>query len=61
MLCYYAKSLRTYLNLSPKQLAKLANVYAKSVELMESGAPVQLGDKRKIMAALYMRKANNYA
>ena len=61
MLDYYAKSLRIYLELSPKELAKLAKVSPKSVELFERGEPLQLDDKRRIMAALYLRKAKTFA
>ncbi len=61
MLDYYAKSLRTYLELSPKEVAKLAKVSPESVELFERGDPLRLEYKQKILAVLYMRKASKYA
>ena len=57
----YAKSLRTYLGISLKDLAKLANVSPKSVTLLESNQPLQLEDKIRILAQLYKRKAVNFA
>lgn len=61
MLGFYARSLRVYLGLSPKELAKLAKVSPKAVDLLECNQPLQLDDKRKIMAELYKRKASNFA
>ncbi len=61
MLGYYAKSLRTYLELSPKELAKIARVSTKAVDLLERNQPLQPDDKLKIMAALYKRKASKFA
>ena len=59
MLGFHAKSLRTYLELSPRELAKLANVSPKAVDLFERNEPLQLADTNKIMAELYKRKVNN--
>ena len=58
---YYAKNLRNYLELSPKELAKIAKVSPKSIELLEHDEPLRLDDKRRIMAALYLIKARNFA
>lgn len=61
MLGYYAKSLRTYLELSPKELAKLANVSKKAVDLLEQNQPLQRDDKRKIIAELYKIKSKTFS
>ena len=61
MLGFYARTLRTYLGLSPKELAKLAKVSPKAVDLFEHNQLIQRDDKRKIMAELYKRKASSFA
>ena len=61
MLGYYARNLRTYLELSPKELAKLAKVSTKAVDLLEHNQPLHGDDKRKIITELYKRKASKFA
>ena len=61
MLGFYARSLRTYLELSPKELAKSARVSPKAVDLLERNQPLQPDDKLKIMAELYKRKVDKFA
>lgn len=61
MLGYSARNLRTYLDLSPRDIAKLAKVSPRTVELLERDQPVKLDDRRKIMAVLYTEKAARFA
>ena len=60
MLGFWARNLRTYLELTQKDLAKLAKVSPKAVDLFESNQPLPLDDKRKILTQLYMRKARRF-
>jgi len=60
MLGFWARNLRIYLELSQKELAKLAKVSPKAVDLFESNQPLPLEDKRKILTELYARKANKF-
>ena len=55
---YWVKSLRTHLELSQKELAKLAHVSPKAVDLFEHNQPLPLDDKRKILSQLYAQKAS---
>ncbi|MFC2007056.1 hypothetical protein ACFLVB_00410 [Chloroflexota bacterium] len=61
MLGIYARNLREYLELSPKEVAKLAKVSSQAVDLLEREQPVQLDEKRRIIAALYQKKASRFA
>ena len=61
MLGHSARNLRTYLGLSPRYIAKLANVSNSTVGLLERELPVRLDDRRKIMAVLYLEKASRSA
>ena len=61
MLCpamqgYYVRSLRRHLELSQKELAKLAKVTTKTVDLLENNQPLPLDDKREILSQLYAKK-----
>ena len=53
-----AKKIRMDLNLSKKEIAKLAKVSVKSVDLLENDEPLRLDCKLKILAALYREKLN---
>lgn len=54
---FWARSLRTHLELSQKELAKLAKVSPKAVDLLENNQPLPLEEKRKILTQLYAEKA----
>jgi len=54
---FWVRSLRTHLELSQKELAKLAKVSTKAVDLLEKGQALPLEEKRKILAQLYAEKA----
>jgi transcriptional regulator with XRE-family HTH domain len=56
----WAKSLRTHLELSQKEIAKLAGVPLKSVDLLENNEPLPLEEKRKILRELYLIKTNKF-
>ena len=56
----WARDLRLNLELTQKELAKLAGVSAKAVDLFEHGLPLTLGEKRQILAELYTRRINKY-
>lgn len=58
---YWARSLRTHLELSQKEIAKLARVPIKSVETLENNRPLPLEEKRKILKELYSIKANRFS
>lgn len=60
MLGSWAKNLRIYLELSQKEVAKLAKVSLKSVDLFENNEPLPLDDKRKILRELYAEKVNKF-
>ena len=60
MLGFWARNLRIYLEIKPKELAKLADVHPKAVDLLEKNQPLPLADKRKILAALYAKKASKF-
>lgn len=52
-----AKTLRIQLNLKQKELAKMAKVSKRSVQLFENNEPLVLAEKRKILSQLYAEKA----
>ena len=54
---FWARSLRTHLELSQKELAKLAKVSRKAVDLLENNQPLPLEEKQKILTQLYAEKA----
>ena len=54
---YWARSLRMYLELSQKKLAKIAKVSPKAVDLLENNQPLRLEEKQKILTQLYAEKA----
>jgi DNA-binding XRE family transcriptional regulator len=58
---FLARNLRIYLDLSQNEVAKLAKVSPKSVDLLEHNQPIILDDKRKIMKELYLRKASKFS
>jgi DNA-binding XRE family transcriptional regulator len=58
---FWAKSLRTDLELSQKDIAKLASVPLKSVDLLENNEPLPLNEKRKILKELYSKKVNKFS
>jgi transcriptional regulator with XRE-family HTH domain len=58
---YWARSLRTHLELSQKEIAKLAKVPLKSVDLLENNEPLPLEEKRKILKELYSIKINKFS
>jgi transcriptional regulator with XRE-family HTH domain len=58
---YWARSLRTHLELSQKEIAKLARVPLKSVDLLENNEPLPLDEKRKILKELYAIKINKFS
>jgi len=58
---YWARSLRTHLELSQKEIAKLAKVPLKSVNLLENNEPLPLEEKRKILKELYSIKINKFS
>ena len=53
----WARNLRIHLELSQKELAKLAKVSPKAVDLLEHNEPLPLEEKRRILAQLYAEKA----
>jgi len=55
------KKLRLHLELSQKELAKLAKVSPKAVDLLEHNQPLPSDDRRKIITQLYAKKASKYA
>ena len=57
---YYVRSLRRHLELSQKELAKLAKVSPEAVDLFENNQPLPLDDKRKILSQLYARKCSKF-
>ena len=57
---FLARNLRIYLDLSQKEVAKLAKVSPNSVDLFEHNQPVPLDDRRRILKELYMRKASKF-
>jgi len=56
----WARNLRINLELKQNELAKLAKVTPKAVDLLENNQPLPLGDKRKILAMLYAKKASKF-
>jgi len=58
---FLARNLRIYLDLSQREVAKLAKVSPKSVDLLEHNQPLTLDEKRKIMKELYLRKASKFS
>jgi DNA-binding XRE family transcriptional regulator len=57
MLGFYARNLRMHLELTQKELAKLAQVSSKAVDMFENNQPLPLEEKRKILTQLYAEKA----
>ena len=57
---FLARNLRLYLDLSQKELAKIARVSPESVDLFEHNQPLPLDEKRKILKELYQRKARKF-
>ena len=53
---FWARNLRIYLELTQKELAKLAKVSPRAVDLLEHNQPLPLDDKRKILKELYAMK-----
>ncbi len=60
MLGVQVRDLRVYLELTEKELAKIARVSTKAVYLFEHNQPMPLDDKRKILTVLYARKIGKY-
>jgi DNA-binding XRE family transcriptional regulator len=60
MLGIRGADLRIHLEMTPKELARLAGVSAKAVYLFEHDQPVLADDRRKILTALYVRKIGKY-
>jgi transcriptional regulator with XRE-family HTH domain len=56
----WARNLRMDLELSRKEIAGLAKVSTKSVDLLENNEPLILDNKRRILAALYLQKAKRF-
>lgn len=54
---YLAKNIRTQLGLKQKELAKIAHVSRKTINMLENNEPLKLGDRQKILAHLYAEKA----
>lgn len=52
----WAKNLRISLELTQKELAEIAKVPPKAVDLLEHNRPLPLDDKRKILTKLYALK-----
>lgn len=57
MLGFYARNLRMHMELTQKELAKLARVSSKAVEMLESNQPLPLEEKQKILTQLYAEKS----
>ena len=57
MLGFYARNLRMHLELTQKELAKLAQVSSKAVDMLENNQPLPLEEKQKILTQLYAEKA----
>lgn len=55
----WVKNVRTSVNLTQKQLAKIARVSTRSVKSLEMNLPLTLEDKRRILTQLYIRKMKN--
>ena len=60
MMGVQVRDLRVYLELTEKELAKIAKVSTKAVYLFEHSQPMPLDDKRKILTVLYARKIGKY-
>lgn len=58
---YWVRSLREHLELSQKELAKLAKVSPKAVDLLEHDQPLPSDDRHKIITQLYAKKASKFA
>ena len=53
---YKVKNLRVSQGLTQRELAGIAKVSPKAVDLLEQNQPLPLDDKRKILTELYARK-----
>ncbi len=53
---YKVKNLRVSQGLTQRELAGIAKVSPKAVDLLEQDQPLPLDDKRKILTELYARK-----
>jgi DNA-binding XRE family transcriptional regulator len=55
---FKAKKLRISQMLTQQELANIAGVSQKEVDLFEKGLPVKLDTKRKLLKELFARKAS---
>ncbi|MFC1962145.1 hypothetical protein ACFLWN_03840 [Chloroflexota bacterium] len=57
---HWARNLRVYLELKPKELARKANVTLEEVILFEQNRPVSIDIKNRILKALYAIRLKNW-
>jgi len=57
---HWARNLRVYLELTPQELARKANITLEEVILFEQNKPVPIDTKNRILKALYAIRIKNW-
>ena len=57
---HWARNLREYLELTPQELARKANITPEEVILFEQNRPVPIDTKNRVLKALYAIRLKNW-